>query len=103
MSAPTVQSVSYDQSTYSPGQLITVTVTGQAGSQIETRNVVGTGQFTDTATGLTGSLTGALSITFPVEDTTTAAFTDTDGRAYALKSLSQTPAGLVTAVFTATA
>jgi hypothetical protein len=103
MTAPAVASVVYDKQSYNPGDLVTVTVQGTAGSQLVTRNVAGTAAFTDAASGLSGTLAGTLSITSPVEDTTTAAFTDADGRIYAQKSLAQTPAGVVTAVFTATA
>lgn len=101
--APAVSSVAYDRQSYNPGDLITVTVQGTAGSQLATRSVTGTATFTDVATGLPGTASGTLTITTPVEDTTAAAFTDSDGRAYAQKSLGQTPAGAVTAVFTATA
>jgi hypothetical protein len=103
MSAPSVTSVAFDQQSYNPGQAITVTVTGLAGSQVEARVVTGEGTFTDAATGVTSVLAGSLVITTPVEDTTGAGFADSDGRAYALQSLTQTPAGVVTAVFTATA
>lgn len=101
--APVVASIACDQQAYNPGQLITVTVQGLAGTQLATRNIAGTATFTDQATGLSGTLAGTLTLTSPVEDTTTAAFTDDDGRLYALKSLTQTPAGVVTAVFTAIA
>ena len=103
MSAPVVTGIAFDKQAYNPGDPITATVTGQAGSQLAVRNVTATGTYTDQATGMTGMLAGMLSVTSPVEDTTTAAFSDTDGRAYALQSLAQTPAGVVTAVFTATA
>jgi hypothetical protein len=101
--APAVTGISFDRQAYNPGDLITVTVTGTAGSQIGVRNFTGTAAFTDAASGLSGTLSGLASITSPVEDTTTAGFSDTDGRLYSLKSLAQTPAGVVTAVFTATA
>jgi hypothetical protein len=109
MTAPVVQSVTFDKQSYNPGDLITVTVQGTAGSQVGTRNVTGTGTFTDSASGQTGMFTGTLTITTAVEDTTTASFSDNDtvtpARAYTLVpgSLSQTPAGVVTAKFTATA
>jgi hypothetical protein len=101
--APVVASVSYSPATANPGDLVTVTVTGTAGSQLAVRNVTGTATFTDQASGLQGSLSGLLTITSPVEDVTTAAFTDTDGREWSPLSLAQTPAGVVTAKFTATA
>lgn len=101
--APAVTGVSFDRQAYNPGDTITVTVTGLAGTTIGVRSVTGTATFTDQASGLQGSLSGLLSVTSPVEDVTAAAFADTDGRPWALKSLSQTPAGVVTAVFTAAA
>jgi hypothetical protein len=103
MPAPSVTSVVYDKSAYNPGDLMTVTVTGIAGSSITTHTGTGTATFTDTSSGLSGSLAGNYAVTSAVEDVTTAAFTDDQGRLYAQKSLAQTPAGLVTAVWTATA
>lgn len=101
--APAVSGLSYDKQAYNPGDTITVTATGMAGSQISIHNGTGTATFTDAATGLTGSLSGSYTVTSPVEDTTTAGFTDDQGRVFTPTKISQTPAGLVTAVFTATA
>lgn len=103
MSAPVVTSVVYGQQSYNPGDPMQVTITGQAGSSITTHNVTGTATFTDVATGLSGTLSGLATITEPVEDVTTGSFTDTDGRLWTQVSLSQTPAGIVTAVYTAKA
>jgi hypothetical protein len=101
--APVVTGLAPDKQAYNPGDPITVILTGQAGSQLAVRNDTLTGTLTDQATGLTGALTGLLSVTSPVEDTTLAGLSDSDGRVWQLVSLAQTPAGVVTAKFTSAA
>lgn len=103
MGAPAVTSVSYDKASYNPGDLITATVQGAAGSQLSTQTFSGTGTLTDKATGQTGSLKATFTVTEPVEDATAASFADDGGRVWVLVSISQTAGGAVTAVFTATA
>lgn len=79
---PAITSIGFDQNVYTPGQLITVTVTYTAGVSPSTQTLSGTA--TDSVTGQVGQL----SVTFTVMtgNTTTVAVADSGGRTWAKQS-----------------
>jgi hypothetical protein len=94
MSAPLVNSVTFDKTAYNPGDTIHATVTFTPGSSGQSFSLTGTA--TDSATGQAGSLTVNFVVAEP--DATTVTVADTGNRTWSLASQA---AG--SAVFTATA
>jgi len=94
-SPPVIDSITFDQPAYSPGQVITATVTWTPGTSAQTTT------FTGTATDKTTTQTGKLSVTFTtvVPDPASVTAADTGNRTWTLTS----PAGGTVATFTATA
>lgn len=91
MSAPVVNSITFDQTAYNPGDTITATMTFTPGASGQVMN------FTGTATDSTTNQVGTLVVQFIVAETdaTVVSASDSGGRSWTLQS--QT-AG--TAVFT---
>lgn len=94
MSAPVVNSVTFDQAAYNPGDTITATMTFTPGSSGQAQTFTGTA--TDSATGQQGSL--VVTFTVAATDATTVSASDSGARTWTLASQA---AG--SAVFTATA
>lgn len=97
--APTIQSVTFDKSSYTPGMTVTVTVKYTAGTSVQTINDVGTATITDTESNEEVTATGNLTIEATVTDPSTPTFSDTGNHTWTLSSES-TPG---TAIFTTTA
>lgn len=76
MTAPTISSITFDKSSYSPGSVITATVSYSAGTSDVPQTF--TGVATDSATGETGTL----QVTFVVteNDTTSVTVSDSGSR-----------------------
>lgn len=94
--APTVTSVTFDQPSYQPGQLITATMTYTKGKSDLVNTLTGTA--TDPVTGLSGHLDQTFTIANQITDTTTPSVSDPPARTWTKVS----DTGLV-AIFTATA
>jgi hypothetical protein len=94
--APTVFSITFDQSSYTPGSLITATVTYTKGMSDMVNTLTGTA--TDPVTGLQGHLDQTFTVANQITDTTTPSVSDLPGRTWT----KQSDTGAV-AVFTATA
>lgn len=78
MSAPVITSITFDQSSYLPGQTITATVNYTPGTEPVTQTFTGTA--TDSATGQTGTL----SVSFQVvkNDATAVTVADSGNRTW---------------------
>lgn len=76
--APTVTSITFDQSSYNPGQTMTATVTYTAGISDNVQSFTGTA--TDSVTGLAGSL--VVNFTTEVTDVTAVTVSDTGNRTW---------------------
>ena len=99
MAAPVVDSVTFDQPSYAPGQVITATVAAH-GTNTAAQTDEFTGTVTDEQTGESGQGTGSLTVDFP--DALTASASDAAGRDWAPGPV--TADGFtITAKFTATA
>lgn len=92
--APSVTSITFDQTSYAPGAKITATVVYVPGTSATTQNFTGTA--VDSATGLSGNLVVNFSVVSP--DPTVASAADSGNRVWTKVSDANG-----TAVFTATA
>jgi hypothetical protein len=103
VSAPSVTSISFNSSSYTPGSTITATVTYVKGTSETptTSTTTFTGTVTDSVTGQTGTLNQTFTVAVAgstVSDATTPAATDSGGRTWVKASDTGT-----VATFTATA
>jgi ribosomal protein L19 len=78
VSAPTITSISFDKTTYLPGDTITATVNYTQGTSDSIQTLTGT--VTDSTTGRTGTL--QQTFTVQVKDTTTVSVTDSGNRTW---------------------
>lgn len=85
---PSVTSITFDQPAYSPGQVITATVTYVPGTSAQTTSLTGTA--TDKNTSQTGKLTVTFTTVAP--DPTTVSVSDTGNRTWTAVSDSGTVA-----------
>jgi hypothetical protein len=91
---PVISGITFDKTSYNPGDVITATVTYVPGSSSSVQNLTGTA--TDSVSGATGTL--QVTFTVVTKDTTTVSVSDTGSRIWTKKSDTGT-----VAVFTATA
>lgn len=78
MSAPAITSITFDKTSYNPGDTITATVNYGSGTSGQTQQLTGTA--TDAATGQTGTLT--VNFTVNESDSTSVSVKDTGGRVW---------------------
>lgn len=76
--APSITSISFDKTSYTPGQTVTATVTYVPGTA--PKSFTFTGTVTDTATNAQGTATGTFSVNEP--DATTVSATDSGNRTW---------------------
>lgn len=97
MQAPVVSSMSFDKSSYTPGQTVTLTVVYQAGLSDQSNATTYTA--TDQTTGETGTLTISFVVADAITDPTVGSVTDVGHRQWTKVSDN----GTTTAVWTTVA
>jgi hypothetical protein len=84
MQAPVVSSITFDKTSYNPGDQITATVTYVAGKSDQVDSV--SGQVTDPVTGLVGTLSGTITFASAIADSSVVSISDTASLAWTKKS-----------------
>ena len=82
MSAPSIGSITFDKSSYNPGDTITATIDYTPGTTAKTQTLTGTA--IDSVSGLTGTLTQTFTINQP--DATSLTVTDSGARTWTKQS-----------------